>query len=224
MDFQPYSEVVLPPDKGTGIRREKRKPREKQSLAAPKEYKRSADSIAIDIVQPDEVLTQGERDKIIPSSEQKADASQQPAILDPTDNPDASSIHKKGKGVTPPPESEVPAAPAGSSLPAATSDQGLASNDATPSTAPTAKKTTTTSPSNDTPKDFIVAYDGRFIGHFRSEKRISNRKVFEKTARRLQEGFDEFDIRLLEIYKPVKLKVDTPEDMSKIGEGAFQWF
>ena len=45
MDFQSYTEVVLPSEKGAGVRRGKKNPgaEKKQSLSAPKEYRRSAD-------------------------------------------------------------------------------------------------------------------------------------------------------------------------------------
>ena len=190
-------------------------------MPAPKEYKRSADLIAIDSVHPGEVLAQNPRDTVIETSKHEGGVSEQPITIDPTsdaDAPPSATSDSEGEGTKTPSQPEVSAASAGTSVVPAESDPGVAK------TSPTTKPRKSSRASTDGPKDFIACYSSRFIGHFRSEKRISNRKVFEKAARRLQEGFEEFDIRLLEIYKPVKLKVDLPEDMSKIAEGEFQWF
>lgn len=73
-------------------------------------------------------------------------------------------------------------------------------------------------------RDFVVSYQGHFIGHYRSARRISNRKAFEKVAALLQSSIDDFDIRELEIYKPVLLAVERPDSIDEISDGSFEWF
>ena len=57
--------------------------------------------------------------------------------------------------------------------------------------------------------DLLIGQEGRFIGHFRSEKRIRDRKVFEKAAHRLQEALEEFESRFFEDWQSVNLEVDV---------------
>ncbi len=75
-------------------------------------------------------------------------------------------------------------------------------------------------------RDFIIAYDGHFIGHFQSTRRIMTRSAFHKVARALLSSMSpsEFDVRKIELYKPIPLRVDYPESLEEISDGSFEWF
>ncbi len=73
-------------------------------------------------------------------------------------------------------------------------------------------------------RDFIIAYDGVFIGHFRSRRRITNRTAFQQVARQLHSTTSSFDVRKLQLYRPVPVDVEISESLSEISDGAFMWF
>jgi hypothetical protein len=79
-------------------------------------------------------------------------------------------------------------------------------------------------PSGQQQKDYIIAYDGAFLGHYRSQRRITNRTAFARIAQRLEECVEGFDISRLEIYRPVPVKVERPDSVSDILDGSFNWF
>lgn len=75
------------------------------------------------------------------------------------------------------------------------------------------------------PRDFIVAYDGMFIGHYRSSRWVSSQAAFKVVARELQQGMEmPLDLELLDLYKPTALKFRKPRDVDGVGDGKFSWF
>ncbi len=73
-------------------------------------------------------------------------------------------------------------------------------------------------------RDFIIAYEGVFIGHYRCEKRITNRTAFQRVARQLESALTTFDAENLELYRPVLLKITIPDALSECSDGTFEWF
>ncbi len=74
-------------------------------------------------------------------------------------------------------------------------------------------------------RDFVISYDGAFIGHYRTEKRMTNKMVFQIIAHAMKEKLGrKFDLSKVELYKPVLLKCERPQTHEKFGEGTFAWF
>ena len=72
-------------------------------------------------------------------------------------------------------------------------------------------------------RDFIIAYDAAFIGHYRSSRRITNRTAFKNVAKRIAEGFEHFDLRKLELFRPVRLEIDLAV-VDESEHDSFHWF
>ena len=73
-------------------------------------------------------------------------------------------------------------------------------------------------------RDFIIAYDGSFVGHFRTEKRITNKKAFQKAATALRDKIYDFDPRQLQLFRPVLIKIENPESIPYVDGESFNWF
>ncbi|HVR73143.1 MAG TPA: hypothetical protein VMT52_02375 [Planctomycetota bacterium] len=58
-------------------------------------------------------------------------------------------------------------------------------------------------------RDFIIAYDGAFVGFFEAVEEISPREAFMRIAQEMSEK-ETFDAAKLELYKPVLLKSARP--------------
>lgn len=74
-------------------------------------------------------------------------------------------------------------------------------------------------------RDFVVAYQGKFLGHYRSRRAIAPRVAFAIVARELRKRSGGFAPEHLELYRPTRLSVrnrtgaaNTPDD------GEFNWF
>lgn len=79
--------------------------------------------------------------------------------------------------------------------------------------------------SSSPPQDFIISYDGAFIGHYRSAKRVTTRTAFKAVATQLYGRMgDQFDLEKLELYKPKPLVVQRDRIGKDFEEGKFQWF
>lgn len=72
--------------------------------------------------------------------------------------------------------------------------------------------------------DYIFAYNGKFLGHYRSSKRMTSRKVFTRVAQRLSEDLESFDPRRLELFKPTPLKIDREAASDQLHDESFSWF
>lgn len=238
MDFKPHTEVVLPPEKGTGIRPDRARARKRTeeralSLPPPREIHYSNDMVLVmDEKEPVDTVT-----VLAPSpppagaSPSSAGPSEGTAVETPASAPEATTAPSSGPQAGAPRAGDTDPAPAGGMAPwvlepgtAEVPAEGQAPgreqppstgrNEAPPG-APRARRDV---------RDFIIAYDGRFIGHFRSLKRITNRKAFVKAAQRLVDVIDDFDLERLEIFKPVALAVARPENAEEIREEIFNWF
>ena len=74
-------------------------------------------------------------------------------------------------------------------------------------------------------KDFIVSYDGRFIGHFRAHRPSTVLVAFGQVARELRAQRPDFNPELLALYRPVKLRVKSHTGAEEAAAGgAFHWF
>lgn len=58
-------------------------------------------------------------------------------------------------------------------------------------------------------RDFIIAYDGAFVGFFQAVEEIAPREAFMRIAQEMSEK-ESFDAAKLELYKPVLLKSARP--------------
>jgi hypothetical protein len=158
MDFKPYTEVVLPPEKGTGIPQRNPRSPEKEGVSKPREFQ-----------------VQGSPTE----SPQKApEAKERPAA--PTEPPEK-RLQKNPRHVPRPAQPEPH-------------------------------------------QDFLIAYDGKFLGQFRPAKRITNRTAFCKVARELLRTVEDFDIGKLALYKAVPLHVELPPSLPEVNDGSFCWF
>ncbi len=72
-------------------------------------------------------------------------------------------------------------------------------------------------------KDYIIAYNGAFLGQFRTWKRVTHRTVFKRIAQRLCEEMDDFDYRKLQLFRPVPVKIDL-DSIDDFLDEAFCWF
>jgi len=73
-------------------------------------------------------------------------------------------------------------------------------------------------------RDFIVSYQGEFVGHYRSSKRVTNRTAFQKVARVMMSSIDDFELEKLRLYRPVPLDIEPPESLDEISDESFHWF
>ncbi len=73
-------------------------------------------------------------------------------------------------------------------------------------------------------RDFIMAYDGSFVGHFRTNRHITNKRAFQKAATALRDKMNDFDPRQLKLYRPVLIKVENPESIPYVDGESFSWF
>jgi hypothetical protein len=197
MDFKPYTEFVLPPEKGTGIRRGKSRPQPRQGVSEPRKVKRTAETIVTDIESPVD-STLEPRAHVLKGSRKPAVATTAPAA--PKAEPsDLAERDPPAENASPPAAEADAAGPAPSPAAGAPGCIGV------------------------THRDYLIAYGGRFIGHYRSPRRITDRTAFRHVAQRLAEGIDGFDPQLLEVFKPLPLNVeDRSLDAGEVE--SFYWF
>lgn len=74
------------------------------------------------------------------------------------------------------------------------------------------------------PQDFIIAYEGRLIGHYRSGRRVTNRTAFQNVARQLGAEIHGFDIAKLDLFKLVPVRVEKPQTLGELSPDSFRWF
>jgi hypothetical protein len=74
-------------------------------------------------------------------------------------------------------------------------------------------------------RDFIVEYDGRFIGHYHAVKPLTARIAFGQVARELRTQVVHFTAEKLALYRPHKLRVKglAAAEVAAAG-GEFLWF
>ncbi len=73
-------------------------------------------------------------------------------------------------------------------------------------------------------RDFLIRYDGRFIGHYHSAKPILPRLAFGQIAQELKHKLPVFDPALLELFRPIKLRVQGVARALAEAAGDFSWF
>ncbi len=66
------------------------------------------------------------------------------------------------------------------------------------------------------PRQFIVAYDGKLVGTYRSAKRIQNRTAYLNVAEQLIGQIEEFDPSLIRLYKLTELPLNEPISTEEI--------
>ena len=215
--FKPYREVVLP-KKGPALGQ--KKPRPDESVPKPREFQRSGEFILYgryeDAVLPEgpptpkthflegdgtEVpqapVTTEESTVILPvTTFLRDDAEPATDVIDPED---------LATLLSPEPTAEPPTL-AAAELPA-----------------PVVEATPISAIVEEHLRDFIIAYDATFIGHYRSSRRITNRTAFRNVAKRLAEGFERFDLGKLELFRPVRLEID-PAVVDESEHDSFHWF
>jgi len=74
-------------------------------------------------------------------------------------------------------------------------------------------------------RDFIIQYDGQFIGHFRALRPVTPRFAFGQVARELRAQRADFAPERLALFRPVKLRIHShaAAEVAAAG-GAFVWF
>ena len=93
-----------------------------------------------------------------------------------------------------------------------------------PQQTPKAPRARKGKPTRSEPRDFLVSYEGVFVGVYRAPRRVTNRTAFGIVGRELQRKLGEhFDPRSLELFKPVRLQIDRPESFEEFSHGSFQW-
>lgn len=74
-------------------------------------------------------------------------------------------------------------------------------------------------------RDFIIAYDGTFIGHYQAPRRTTGRTALQMVAHRLEEKLGAgFNLDKLELFRPVRLRIDREKVNKDLVEGSFEWF
>jgi len=73
-------------------------------------------------------------------------------------------------------------------------------------------------------RDFLIRYDGAFIGHYHATKPVLPRLAFGQIARELKHKLPGFDPALLELFRPVKLRVLGVARAVAEAAGDFSWF
>jgi hypothetical protein len=197
MDTKTYSEIVLPPEKGTGIKPAEKAPDpEATSVPKPREFRMSSS-----VVRKKRASEAGRQSA--DADTELLDDAVQPSTFGAAKFKERAQTHKTTSRPT---ESR----PVSSNKVARTQrkEDLEASNDSTGES-----------------RDFIVAYDDQFVGYYRAYKRITNQKAFLKIANRIGDSIAGFDLDKLEIYKPVPLKVKHPESLDEgIQDESFDWF
>ncbi len=118
-------------------------------------------------------------------------------------------------------ESEVPASePAVVILPEGKEEAKTPGRQPEPSTKIQARR-----PAPQRQRDFLIQYQGRFIGHFHSRRPLTPKVAFGHVARELRIKTAEFVPEQLFLYRPVKLRVKSPASAeASASDGAFSWF
>ncbi len=73
-------------------------------------------------------------------------------------------------------------------------------------------------------RDYLVSYDGRFIGHFRARHPLPPRLAFGQIARELRSKLVHFLPEKMALHRPVKLRVSSPSEAEASARGDFSWF
>lgn len=74
-------------------------------------------------------------------------------------------------------------------------------------------------------RDYIIAYDGSFIGHYRAPRPTTGRVALEAIAERLADKIgSSFELSKLSLFKPVKIRVRREAIDPEVQHGVFDWF
>lgn len=77
----------------------------------------------------------------------------------------------------------------------------------------------------ETQPNFIIAYDGAFVGNYRAPLRTTGRAALQVVAHRLREKLGtKFDLDKLELFRPVPVRIDREKIAKDFAEGSFEWF
>ncbi len=194
MDFKPFSKVVLPPEKGTGIKKgnsdlEKTTPLPNLQLPKPREFHFFSEPIMV-------------LDQPAPETEKTKKTAPPPAL--PTEEA---------------PEPSMKSEPAVKQV---NEEKGGISPGSLLGSSQVARRPMKTE--SNAPQDFIIAYDGRLIGHYRSGRRVTNRTAFQNVARQLGAEILGFDIAKLDLFKLVAVRVEKPQTLGELNPDSYRWF
>ena len=206
MDFKPFTEVILPPERGTGIIKGKNKEKAASpgKLPEPRQYKHPAELVLLEDDPSTETAPAFQTHVL----EGKKEATAEPETPELANEEEAR------------PESAAPeVAP---ETPEVAVEQEPAAVDRVDTLLLEARALRRQSLEDDR-REFIISYDGRIIGEYRTTRRITNRTAFKKVAQRVCEGFKNFEIDKLELFKLVPIEID-PDTLEDVGEDCFDWF
>ncbi|MFN0059359.1 MAG: hypothetical protein ACKVX7_12965 [Planctomycetota bacterium] len=110
---------------------------------------------------------------------------------------------------------EPAAAPASTEQPRATVTSAFASPRAAKSSAPAPAA-----------RDLIIVYEGRYLGRYRSSRRINHRTAYRAIARELSVRMgDEFDPRKVSLFKLVPIEIDNALELAiGVAPDTVEWF
>ena len=218
MDFKPFEKVVIPAKEAEALRQAKEAVESTNAIAPPREVTLDSDLVLV-IDEPPETPRPGYETHILDGEKLvgldgevcRTGSSPPPAVAPPDQVAPGGSV-----SVTP---NEIGESEGTRVAERRETTESAESSDSAPRNASEDRP----KPAATTTRDFIIAYDGRFVGHFRTTRRVSNRGVFKKIAERLAEDIDDFEATKVSVYRPVALKVD-PSVFDESGEDAFDWF
>ena len=235
MESKSYTEVVLSPQR-TRSRSSSERPSHQlpvREFRIPKNKQKAEDVSAPDDDAPRADDSRELREYVIPSAQNDLS----PARAEPPGPAERSflPVAEEKATETPPPSTPKSVAPATTEKTVTKKSKPTVSESAvekvTPAPSPEASENkppvvekARKDSSQDPFRDFIIAYDGVFLGHYRSAKRITNRTAFQNVARVLASSTDDFAIEKLHLYKPVRLEVTLPGSLDEITGGQFHWF
>ena len=75
-------------------------------------------------------------------------------------------------------------------------------------------------------RDLIIVYEGRYLGRYRSSRRINHRTAYRAIARELSIRIgDDFDPRKVSLYKLVPIEIDNALELATgAAPDTVEWF
>lgn len=214
MSFEPFRSVILPKGKGTGLTPEQGTPVEPPTIILDGPAL-DADAIRAESIPASRSTSASRAAQSAPST-QPGSAATERAAAPAGPRSTTAVIPAKSAQATPAAhadtrDDEVGEEPPSTDAPGgatSTAEAHPADDSSAPEKVAPPKKASGSEASRrkgggsgSTPRQFIVAYDGKLVGTYRSVKRIQNKTAYVKVAEQLVGQIADFDPSLIVLYK-----------------------
>lgn len=219
MDFKSHEEVVLPVKNGKKVIQIQKVKPQPGGLSPPREYKRPSEDLILLLSEnehsealQEEAQAHSPSPTIVCEDEQLEILRAAEATVEVPDTYESfESFHEASEALKQPEFIETKP----TSRKKAAKKRSPQSKELDPDSALSSDPSCT---------DYIFAYHGKFLGHYRSSEKMASRKVFARVAQRLAETIASFDPLKLELFKPSLLKVDRESVSEQLKHESFNLF